>query len=192
MSIVSVSKDLKRLQAELEDARTMSLACGEEWVLDWIESVELQIEALRLEMPEQRPIRSWPKYAQAALAKGIRVFALLIALNAPKMAYCEAIAGYEADRLLGAIYQAEGGARARVPYGLISDGWCVELGACKYYAREMVMIHLRRWQKAGASGDFLVYLASKWAPVGASNDPSGLNNHWLKNVRFFLNKGVIS
>lgn len=28
--------------------------------------------------------------------------------------------------------------------------------------------------------------ASKWAPVGASNDPGGLNKNWVKNVSYFM------
>ena len=33
--------------------------------------------------------------------------------------------------------------------------------------------------------DFISYLANRYAPIGASNDPEGLNNHWESNVRQF-------
>ena len=36
--------------------------------------------------------------------------------------------------------------------------------------------------------DFISYLASRYAPIGVKNDPTGLNNHWEKNVRFFYKK----
>ena len=44
----------------------------------------------------------------------------------------------------------------------------------------------RTWTTYGAHGDFLVYLAESYAPIGAANDPRGLNKNWLKNVRWFL------
>jgi hypothetical protein len=33
---------------------------------------------------------------------------------------------------------------------------------------------------------FWSYFASKWCPVGADNDPHGLNANWLPNVRKLL------
>lgn len=34
--------------------------------------------------------------------------------------------------------------------------------------------------------DYLSYLSRIYAPIGARNDPKGLNNNWLRNVRYFL------
>jgi hypothetical protein len=28
--------------------------------------------------------------------------------------------------------------------------------------------------------------AKRWAPVGASNDPNGLNKNWIKNIKFYM------
>ncbi len=36
--------------------------------------------------------------------------------------------------------------------------------------------------------DFISYLADKYAPINAENDPNNLNNHWEKNVRTFYEK----
>lgn len=33
--------------------------------------------------------------------------------------------------------------------------------------------------------DFLVFFSGKYAPLGADNDPTGLNKNHLKNLRFF-------
>ena len=33
--------------------------------------------------------------------------------------------------------------------------------------------------------EFIDYLASKYAPIGVSNDPEGLNKHWARNVRYW-------
>ncbi len=30
---------------------------------------------------------------------------------------------------------------------------------------------------------FVTYLGASWAPVGAANDPRGLNANWVGNVR---------
>jgi len=34
-----------------------------------------------------------------------------------------------------------------------------------------------------AGGDFVAFFGARWAPVGATNDPHGLNAHWVTNVR---------
>lgn len=48
--------------------------------------------------------------------------------------------------------------------------------------------HARRdWT---GTGDFLEFLSKRYAPIGAKNDPRGLNRNWLKNVRFYLRKVV--
>ena len=44
------------------------------------------------------------------------------------------------------------------------------------------------WIKNGSKGDFLTYLASKYAPLNASNDPHGLNANWESNLRLILAK----
>jgi hypothetical protein len=37
------------------------------------------------------------------------------------------------------------------------------------------------------TGDLAAF-ANRWCPVGAENDPTGLNNHWLGNARFYMSK----
>jgi hypothetical protein len=51
-----------------------------------------------------------------------------------------------------------------------------------------VQKHYDRWVKAGKKGDFLESLARRYCPVGADNDPTGLNKHWLKNVTAWTRK----
>jgi len=36
--------------------------------------------------------------------------------------------------------------------------------------------------------DFITFLGSRYAPVGADNDPHNLNSHWVSNVKFFYNQ----
>ena len=45
-----------------------------------------------------------------------------------------------------------------------------------------------RWVKAGRKGEFIVFLGNRYCPVGAENDPNGLNKNWTKNVRFYVDK----
>lgn len=93
-------------------------------------------------------------------------------------------AGWEPDynRLADAIYKAEGGARTRHPYGIMERykhttprEACINTLKHKY----------RDWVASGSRGDYLEYLAAKYAPVGCDTD-NGTNHYWLKNVRYHL------
>lgn len=85
-----------------------------------------------------------------------------------------------------AVYRAEGGAKAKVAYGVLS----VKVRNAQE-ARQVCLNSIRnsraRWQKAGRPGDWLAFFAARWAPTkGATNDPTGLNSNWLRNVRAIL------
>ena len=64
----------------------------------------------------------------------------------------------------------------------VQAGWCAAT----------VQKHWDRYTKAGGkAGDlpaFLESLARRYCPVGAGNDPTGLNKHWLRNVSAFRKK----
>lgn len=93
----------------------------------------------------------------------------------------------EAERIADAIYIAEGGAKAKKPYGILSVKVANEAEARKV-AINTVRNNWKRWHDAGKPGDYLEYLQKRYAPIGAKNDPSGLNKNWLKNVRARLDK----
>ena len=57
-------------------------------------------------------------------------------------------------------------------------GWCAAT----------VQKNYDRWVKAGSKGDFITFLGKRYCPVGAENDPNGLNKHWIKNVTHYTNK----
>ena len=42
-----------------------------------------------------------------------------------------------------------------------------------------------RWVKAGRKGDYVTFLGKRYCPIGADNDPNGLNKHWIPNVKKF-------
>lgn len=95
---------------------------------------------------------------------------------------------YDAERIADAIWHAEGGKRAKKPYGVLSVP-CHSEAQCRRICINTIQNNFTRWQANGARGDFLVYLASRYAPVGVKNDPRGLNRHWLKNVRHYYDTG---
>ena len=90
--------------------------------------------------------------------------------------------------IVAAIRHAENG-RAGREYGILHPkalggsyrtqaGWCAAT----------VQKQFDRWVTAGKKGTFLESLARRYCPVGADNDPTGLNRHWLKNVTHFTKK----
>ena len=91
------------------------------------------------------------------------------------------------EEIANAIYKAEGGDKATYLYGIRS---------VKYdtpeEARRVCLNTIRNQRRRHANHDcgltYLECLANRYCPVGASNDPKGLNKNWLKNVRYFLNK----
>ena len=90
-------------------------------------------------------------------------------------------------KLLIAIRKAENGGPGR-QFGVMSPkartyrqqaGWCASI-CWKRYAE---------WKEMESSGrtPYLVYLASRYAPRNAENDPLRLNHNWLRNVKSHMN-----
>ena len=88
------------------------------------------------------------------------------------------------DLLANAIYHSEGGKRAK--YGIKSIP-CKNLRECRRYCKNTIRNNVKRWNNAGRKTDYLTFLRNKYAPSNVSNDPTNLNRHWLKNVRFYIN-----
>ena len=87
----------------------------------------------------------------------------------------------EAGRVADAIYLAEGGAKTKHPYGVLS----VKVRNAQE-ARQVCLNSIRnsrkRWERAGRPGDWLAYFANRWCPPTAHP----LNRNWLRNVRSIL------
>ena len=90
--------------------------------------------------------------------------------------------------IVNAIYLAEGGAKTRYPYGIVSID---TKGDCEY-ARKLcfntVRNNKKRFRNQSKYTDYIEFLGSRYCPVGAKNDPTGLNKNWVKNVKYFINK----
>ena len=113
----------------------------------------------------------------------MRILALILLLLAGPV-WAEESHLIDPSRLADAIRAAEGGDRAKVPYGVLS----VKVSG-EAEARRVCLNSIRnsraRWEKAGRPGPWLDFMAVRWCPPSA--DPVGHRN-WLKNVRYFLSK----
>ncbi len=119
------------------------------------------------------------------------------------------IIGYTAERvgvdvdLLKAIRKAENGVNG-LEFGIIptlayeSDNGIIENGRFRTYKNIFekqcswcawtIKKNLERYESSGEEEDFISFLAERYCPIGAENDPRGLNKNWEKNVRYFYEK----
>ena len=107
--------------------------------------------------------------------------------------------------LLLAIREAEKG-RKGFEFGIISAKNTDLETQCRY-ACETIVNNVKRFHQYLQEGDekadelcsrsagfplqyndFITFLGSRYAPVGADNDPHNLNSHWVSNVKFFYNQ----
>jgi hypothetical protein len=80
------------------------------------------------------------------------------------------------ERLVKAIYYAEGGDKTSHPYGILAH--------YKHTTPRQACINtIKHALRDFRGGDFIAFLASRYAPIGVANDPKGLNRNWVKNVR---------
>lgn len=86
------------------------------------------------------------------------------------------------NAVVESIYWAEGGPRAKKPYGILSVS-CNDRADCRRICYNTVRNNYFRWIKAGRKGEYLRFLAGRYAPIGSSNDPNNLNQHWYGNVK---------
>ena len=93
---------------------------------------------------------------------------------------------YTDEAIVNAIRKAEGS----WTYGIKSIK-CATNVECRKICLRTVQNNKKRFMLYGFKKypDYLSFLASKYAPIGAGNDPSGLNKNWLKNVKWFLAHG---
>lgn len=87
------------------------------------------------------------------------------------------------ERVVEAIYRAEGGRKTRHPYGVLS----VKSNDPRRTCYEVVNWRYAMWVTMPApKPDFITYLSRSYCPIGAKNDPRGLNRNWVKNVSYFM------
>jgi hypothetical protein len=84
-----------------------------------------------------------------------------------------------AGRLADAIKLAENS--QRYPYGIIAKRPLSEPEA-RRWCLNTIRHQYRNWEAANKPGNFVSFLGKTYCPVGAKNDPTGLNSNWVKNV----------
>lgn len=92
-------------------------------------------------------------------------------------------ADYSVDEIADAIYLAEGGAKTSHPYGILKK---YKTTTPRQACINTINHALRDWD---GQGDFIQFLGNRYCPVGAENDPTGLNKNWVGNVTYFLQRG---
>ena len=92
----------------------------------------------------------------------------------------------DAEKLADAIFLAENSKSK--PYGIMKD-YCTaktedkcRLGCIQTINKRYTM-YIN--QGGGSDVDFITYLSRSYCPIGAKNDPTGLNVNWTKNVQYF-------
>lgn len=91
--------------------------------------------------------------------------------------------GGEDFRILLAIRRAENGPPGR-EWGIMAPAAnTFELQAA--WAAVTIIKNRKRWS---GEGDFVTFLRSRYAPMGAKNDPENLNRNWIRNVKYWLTK----
>jgi hypothetical protein len=102
---------------------------------------------------------------------------------------CEACSAYLYPvypcALLFAIRSAERGRRG-FEFGVVAKK-DTDLKTQAEWACATIKKNFERFRESGEE-DFIAFLGKRWAPIGAENDPKGLNKFWVDNVRFFYHK----
>lgn len=96
--------------------------------------------------------------------------------------------GYTDEQIVNAIFKAEGGLKAKYLYGIRSVPY-KNIEEARKICFNTVRNNRKRYSEYGYKqyASFIDFLASRYCPINASNDPKGLNKNWIKNVRYFLN-----
>lgn len=95
----------------------------------------------------------------------------------------------QAHRLAIAIYHAEGGPKARTPFGVTGvKDFKKARAVCLRLIQKSWEVYEVRLEAGMENRSFIQFLGEIYAPVGASNDPTGLNKNWIYNVTYFYRR----
>jgi hypothetical protein len=85
---------------------------------------------------------------------------------------------YSNEQIANAIFKAEN-SKAH-PYGIMTK---YKHTTPRQACINTIKTARRLWN---GKGDFISFLQKRYAPIGVSNDPKGLNRYWAGNVKAFL------
>jgi hypothetical protein len=112
----------------------------------------------------------------------VMVFIAFLMSMCDKAHSAETTLVYSDNQIADAIFKAENSKTH--PYGILAH----YKNTSPRQACLNTIAHAKRdWN---GKGDFIVFLGSRYCPVGAKNDPTGLNKNWVRNVNRFLERGL--
>jgi hypothetical protein len=129
-------------------------------------------------------------YMEKKMETSLILFILACGASCLNMAYGKVDANsaqIDPNKLADAIFKAEGSYKAEFLYGIRSVKYKDEADA-RRICLNTINNNKKRFLKQDKYEDYLEFLSSKYAPVGAENDPKNLNKNWLRLVRYFLEK----
>lgn len=88
------------------------------------------------------------------------------------------------NKLADAIRRAENS--KKYPYGIIAKKRLTENEARKYCVNTIKHRYHSYIPSVSQDKSFIHFLSKTYAPIGASNDPTGLNRNWINNVSYFM------
>ena len=131
-------------------------------------------DKLKTKIEDERFMK-WVNIGLAILCAGLIIFSYVLIASAED---------YTDNQIANAIYRAENS--VKYPYGIKS----IDTHGDKVYARKICINTIRNNRKRFANqtkyDDFITFLGSRYCPV--AGDKTGLNIHWVKNVKYFLKK----
>jgi len=90
---------------------------------------------------------------------------------------------YSDEKIVNAVFLAEGGYKAQYLYGIRSIPYKDEAQA-RRICFNSVRNGRRRWLKAGRPYDLITFIGLRYCPPKAHR----LNSNWVKNVKHFLER----
>lgn len=131
------------------------------------------------ERRKERPFNAIVLAVSIALATLLAGIIVLLA-GCRKPVYAKPIT-YTNEQIANAIYKAEN-SKAH-PYGILAH---YKHTTPRQACLNTIKSAQKRFAKQTKEKDFIHFLSLTYCPIGASNDPRGLNKNWVRNVKYFL------
>lgn len=94
--------------------------------------------------------------------------------------------GLDENRVVDAIWHAEGGTNTVYPYGVrLASGRRLQASEARERCLALVHGSLVRWAASGKHGDPVRFISLSYCPVSDKRDVRHLNANWARNVRWF-------
>jgi hypothetical protein len=114
----------------------------------------------------------------------MKIFCLILLISFSSQVYgAEKLNPEIVNRLAAAIYKAEGGDKTKYPYGIKSINTFGDKDKAKKICINTINNNWIRYNNQSKYTNYIEFLGSRYCPIGANNDPKGLNKNWVSNVK---------